>query len=111
MNNAFTPSVWTPIISFVANWLTTYLRNVPWFNLVNRNDGKKTHILAGVLSALLTFVVAVLTGSLSENLVSNVLQTIVESAYAYAGSVALHEVSKADKPAAPPTPEAPSDTQ
>lgn len=87
-------TAFVPVVSLASRYAVSFLVKSPWFNLVNKEDKGRKHLAALGVSLVLSLVVAVLSGTLTEASLNDAVLVLFNVLFGYTGSVAVHEVDK-----------------
>ena len=89
-------TILAPAVGEASKRLVNYLKASPWFNLLDKQDGKgKKHIAVLMTTTALSLIVAYLTGSLTDDVLSDAILIAMNALFAHGSAVTSHELSKA----------------
>jgi uncharacterized membrane protein len=83
------------IVGSMSKYILDWLKRVPWFNLVNDTSNRTTkHVAVICIVAVLTLIVAFFSGTLDENMMSNMLTLIINTLLGSGTAVLVNETTK-----------------
>lgn len=87
-------TILAPIVGQLSKWVVNKLKESPGFDLLNKSDGKlRKHVVVFVVVSILSLGVAYLSGSLNENMLSDVVLLIINILLGHGTAVTSHELT------------------
>lgn len=87
-------TILAPVIGQVSKVIVNKLKESPWFNMLNKSDGKlRKHAMVFIVVSTLSLTVAYLNGSLNGDMLSDVILMMVNIFLGHGTAVTSHELT------------------
>lgn len=87
-------TILAPIIGEASKRIVNKLKDSPWFNMLNKSDGKlRKHVAVFIVVSVLSLTAAFFSGSLNGDMLSDVILVMINIFLGHGTAVTSHELT------------------